>query len=113
MKYYFVTIKRLSMEYISIAELKRIYNSKFSNCTTLSYAIELDSLNRLHSHSIIVLDKTPYYVNYRKHGWRIFLIEISQEDLYRTDIYIHKNQNSTYINEMEWFSRAKYEYLFI
>lgn len=113
MKYFFVTIKRLAMEFTSIEDLQEMYNWKFSKCTTLSYAIELDSLNRLHSHSIIILDKTPYYKYYRKHGWRIYLLEISEDDLYRTDIYIHKNQDPTYVNEMEWFSRANYEYLFI
>ncbi len=111
--YYFVTLKRLAMEFTSIYELHKMYNLKFSKCTTLSYAIELDSLNRLHSHAIIILDKTPYYKLYRKHGWSIHFCPLKLEDLSRTDIYIHKNQHPTYVNEMEWFSRSNYEYLFI
>ncbi len=113
MKYFFVTIKNNSFVFTSIADLESMYLSKFSEVSTLSFAIELDSVNRLHIHAIIQLDKTPKFTNFRHKGWSIHMCPLELSDLKRTDKYIHKNQKDNYIHEMEWISRADYNYMFI
>ncbi len=113
MKYFFVTLKRNAIDFTSIAEIEQMYIEKFGTNSTLSFAIELDSINRLHSHSIIKLNATPLYLNYREHGWTVHLCALKEHDLERTDVYIHKNQKDNYTYEMEWLSYADYHYMFV
>ncbi len=111
--YYFITLKKNKVEYTSIAEIEQMYKCLFGHLLTLSFAIELDSLYRLHSHSITRFKNVPWYERFQTNGWRVHLCPIKLHNIDRTDRYIHKNQSSCYVNEMEWTSRSYHEYLFI
>ncbi len=114
MHFYFVTLKRMSYSFTSIRDITDLYSQLFDDhATTLSFAIELDSLYRLHSHSLILLDFVPHYKQYQVTGWRVHLCPVLLTNLDRVDTYIHKNQDPTYVNEMEWFSQSQFHYMFI
>jgi len=110
---YLITIKRNAIDFTSINELKKQHNRLFRRFSTLHMCVELDSLKRLHLHSITEFKRTPYFKRYMVSGWYIYLNKIDQLSMYNTIVYIYKNSNEYYQREMELTSYANYTNMFV
>ncbi len=109
---YLVTLKRNAVEFTSIVELENMYKRLFRRKTTLIQGIELDSIHRLHLHSLIDSKKVPYYKNYMVKGWHVYMEHIAEESVGVVIRYITKHSNKHYQEHMEISSYASYNYMF-
>ncbi len=105
---YLVTLKRNCINFTSKLELNTMYNSLFRRVLTLCKCTELDSLQRLHTHSVIEVKKVPYFKRYMRHGWRVHFKRIRDSEGEHVIHYVNKNSNPEYQNEMEIISFAHY-----
>lgn len=116
-KFYLVTLKCNKNAYTSREELYAEYQilvkklKKVEWGSNVSY--ELDSNRRWHLHTYCQSNGTPYFNRVKKTGWHIHLQEFPFEDLPNVIKYIMKtSQNKYLLDELDWDSRAAYQYLF-
>jgi len=77
-------------------------------------AYELDSLMRWHYHTIMTCKKEPYFKKVQKKGWRINFKLIDSADHQKVIQYLQKvDQREIMLEALDWYSRAKKEYLFV
>ncbi len=110
---YLVTLKRNHIDFTSKQELNNMYNCLFKRVLTLCKCTELDSRQRLHTHSMIEVKKVPYFKRYMRHGWRVHFKKINKGEELIVNNYINKNNYPEYQNEMQIISYAHYNYMFI
>lgn len=104
--YYLVTIKRVKLEFCPRnylhAHYKRIVNLLQGAQWSDVVAYELDSLNRLHLHTIVYCEKRPYLKGLQRKGWTIHFQEFPLSDYPRVRNYLDKvNQNPYYLDQIE------------
>ncbi len=104
--YYLCTIKRNAIEYTKkdwldyqyIRLQKCLKNTEWSD--NVSY--ELDSLNRLHLHTIVSSLKEIYYKKYIRKGWHIHFAKFPKDDYPKVIQYINKtHQHKALIEQRE------------
>ncbi len=110
---YLVTIKKNVLDFTSLCEIKEMYKRLFKGDLTITQGVELDSLQRLHLHSLVHYKRVPYYKTYMAKGWHIFFERISEGTEDVAARYIHKHSNPIYQEQMEITSYANYNYMFI
>lgn len=95
--HYLVTIKRNAIEFTYIEWLKDQLNSLKKSIKGADWsdniAIELDSLNRLHLHTVVVSPKQLYYNKYRRKGWHIHFAPFLKSDIDIVYKYLNKSTN--------------------
>ena len=104
--HYMVTIKRNAVEFTKIAWLdmqlsrlrKLIPNAEWSD--NVSY--ELDSLHRLHIHTIVTSIRDIKYKQFMRKGWHIHFSPFKRQDYGNILNYINKhNQNKYRVEQLE------------
>lgn len=102
--YYLVTIKRNALGYTKMDYLNQQYYRlvKMYNRMEWSSEIgyELDSLNRLHLHTIVHTDRQPTG-RYGRTGWHIHFQPFNREDYERVCDYIHKDRKKYFEDPMQ------------
>lgn len=117
--YYLVTIKCVNMRYTSRDEIDTIVNKvvkKLKDCEWTAAKYELDSQQRWHVHIVCHCRSTrqPYWKLLQRKNWTINAKEFPESDIQTVVSYINKDsQNMHYLEELDWQSRAKYQYLFV
>ena len=104
---YLVTIKRNALEFTRKCWLDAQYTNLVKRIRgevewsdQVSY--ELDSLNRLHLHTIVTSKSPIFYKKYVRKGWHIHFQPFERKDMSRVYEYIMKhNQDKHRIEQLE------------
>lgn len=117
MRSYIVTIKNNSVKYTSreeINEVLKMVKRKLKSCEWSDrQAYELDSLQRWHYHTIMTCCKEPYFKAVSHRGWHIHFRLIDSDDHQKVIDYLTKvSQHKIQQDQLDWYSYAKYNYLF-
>ena len=117
--YYLVTIKRVSPTgYTSREDIEAVYQSTVKKLRRAEWSDhvcwELDTLQRWHCHTVCVTHGHTYFKGLQTKGWTVNFTPFPEIALGKIIRYIYKcKQNKYELEEKDWQSRAKYEYLFI
>lgn len=99
---YFITIKNINFKYTSLSEIMDISKQLklMGGSWSSHYCIELDSLFRLHMHTMVSFAKTPWFKRFKIKNWIIHFCKI--KDMSNLDrIYNYMNKENTNIYEYE------------
>ncbi len=94
-----ITIKNNSIKYTSVDEIVSVYRNLVKDMDngmewSSNPAIELDSLSRLHLHTIGYTYRAPYYKKYQRPGWTIHFQPIPAKEKSRVLNYLRKEDQS-------------------
>lgn len=119
MKWYLVTLRVVQTRYYSREEINEVLETIVKSLKGYSwsniYGYELDSKDRWHVHTICQGPRKPFLKRFNKNGVHPHFEEIEdwEGDKHRVIAYVGKDdQNSPVLDENDWTSRARYEYLF-
>lgn len=104
MRNYLVTIKNNTKKFTSIDQLNKIYQyhkRKGGLSWSSTKCIELDSLRRLHLHTIVTTPKVPYFKKYMIKGWHVHFKEFPTKDFNNVINYIRKNNKNKYEEQQD------------
>ncbi len=94
--YYLVTIKCVSIKYTSRKDIDLVYTdvikklSRYQGDWSDNVGYELDCLNRLHLHTYVVFNKTPWFKGVTKKNWTIHFQSFPKSDVDNVIRYIKK-----------------------
>lgn len=113
--FYLVTMKRMNMGFTSREEILTKYKAVVRKGGEWSdtKCIELDSLNRLHLHTIVCFVKKPYFQKYQGNKWHINFTIIDEDSYDNVIRYCLKNSKNVNDEEQaEWISYYNFNYGF-
>lgn len=116
--YYLLTIKCNTKRFAAIEELDNVFQRVKDKMPKGSgyeefVPYELDSLRRLHLHTIVSCPRQPFYKRLQQKGYTVHMKAIGLMDVDRVRNYCMKNSDCTSMNNQnEWASYAHYNYLF-
>lgn len=115
--YYLVTIKCSNVKFTSSSDILKVYRRTVSRsqCDGPNYdwsdqiAWELDSLNRLHLHTIVKTNKSVNVRNFCKTNWSVHFQPFPLEDYKKVQDYITKHRQSPdALDDIEAISFCQY-----
>lgn len=116
---YIVTIRAGGLRYISREQIREVYDKLSQTLKGYEWstiiAYELDKEDRWHLHTLCKGPRIPYLKGFSKYTLYVHFqpVKEAKEDKKKVIAYISKEEQNLYkLDQNDWHSQARYNYLF-